>query len=156
MEVFRISKNEYAAKLTASGVAARWNKGGEYVLYTGSSRSLSTLELIVHGNAVKPAIDYKLMVISIEDNDNHIERLFSKDLPKNWRLFSAYYELQKIGSDWYRSNRSLVLKVPSAIITNEFNYIINTRHHDFMNCITLVRTEDYFWDDRLLALTKRS
>ncbi len=83
---------------------------------------------MVHLNSIKPLINYKIMVISIEDNDHLIEQIQSKILPKNWRDFNSYSKLQNIGSDWYRTNRSLVLKIPSAIITNEYNYIINTRH----------------------------
>jgi len=61
----------------------------------------------------------------------------------------SYPQLQQLGSEWYQSNKSLILKVPSAVIPMEYNYIINTRHPDFQNNVTLVRTEDYFWDERL-------
>ncbi len=154
MEVYRISTSKYAKYLTASGASARWNRDGEFVLYTASSRSLATLELMVHLNSIKPLINYKIMVISIEDNDHLIEQIQSKILPKNWRDFNSYSKLQNIGSDWYRTNRSLVLKIPSAIITNEYNYIINTRHPDFLNSIKLVRSEDFYFDKRLLKLIK--
>jgi len=154
MEVFRIATSKYAKSLIASGASARWNRGGEFVLYTASTRSLATLELMVHVNAIKLLTNYKVMVISIEDNDNHIEKLLSRKLPKNWRGFQAYSKLQSIGSDWYRSNRSLVLKIPSAIITSEYNYIINTRHPDFLKSVKLVRTEDFYFDERILNLLK--
>jgi RES domain-containing protein len=78
--------------------------------------------------------------------------ILQKDLPKNWRDTGGYPELQKLGSEWYHSNRSLVLKVPSAVIPKEYNFLINTNHPDFNNQekISLVRNEDYFWDERLL------
>jgi RES domain-containing protein len=90
------------------------------------------------------------MVISIADNDSLIKQVPTRDLPKDWKLSTAYPDLQAIGSDWYTNKESLILKVPSAIITQEFNYIINTLHPDFSNNVQLVRTEDYFWDERLL------
>lgn len=150
MEIFRISAANYAKALTSSGSSNRWNEAGQKVIYAGSSRSLATLELIVHESAVKPEIDYKVMVISIADDDTLFETIVQKQLPKNWRFLDAYAELQKIGSDWYIAQRSLVLKVPSAIVPKEYNYVINTLHPDFGTMISLVRQEDYFWDPRLL------
>lgn len=150
MEVFRISKEEYSISLLSSGSENRWNLKGQYVLYNGSSRSLSSLELIVHKGAVKPTFLYKVMVISIADDDYLIKQIKIKDLPTNWRSLAAYSVLQKIGSDWYKKQESLVLKIPSAIIPLEYNYIINVEHPDFHTKVKLVRTEDYFWDSRLL------
>lgn len=149
MEVFRISAEKYTSKLTASGGANRWNKRDQYVLYTGSSRSLSTLELIVHKSSIAPLDTYKVMVISISDSDHLSKQIFISGLPTIWRTMSAYSALQQIGSDWYNNQESLVLKVPSAVITNEFNYMINIEHPDFKNNVNLVRVEDYYWDDRL-------
>jgi RES domain-containing protein len=151
MEVFRISREEYASSLSSSGSANRWNTKGQNVLYAGSSRSLSSLELIVHKGAVKPALQYKVMVISIADDDHLVNQIHMNDLPANWRLFAAYSNLQNIGSDWYNSQESLVMKVPSAVIPFEYNYVINMEHPDFSKAVSLVRTEDYFWDSRLLS-----
>lgn len=149
MEIFRISKKIHSSKLTASGSANRWNYEGQYVIYAGSSRSLSTLELIVHKNAVKPKAEYKVMVISVADIDYLTKQIMIADLPMNWRTMAAYAVLQKIGSDWYESQDSLVLKVPSAVIPYEYNYIINTEHPEFSKHIKLVRIENYFGDTRL-------
>ncbi|MFC0878719.1 RES family NAD+ phosphorylase [Saccharicrinis sp. FJH2] len=149
MEVFRISKTDYADKLTSSGSANRWNYHGQHVIYTGSSRSLSTLELIVHRGTIIPKIEYKVMVISIADDDKLVRQILVKDLAKDWRKMSAYAVLQKTGSEWYENQETLVLKVPSAVIPKEYNYIINTEHPDFLKYVQLIRTEEYFWDTRL-------
>lgn len=149
MEVFRISKESYASALTSSGTANRWNQKGQQVIYAGSSRSLSSLELIVHKGAVVPSESYCVMVISIAAEDHLYKQIQTNDLPSNWRTFDAYSTLQKIGSDWITSQQSLVLKVPSAVIPFEYNYIINTEHPDFLSNVKLVRTEGYFWDSRL-------
>lgn len=150
MEVFRISKEVHAASLSASGSANRWNTKGQRVIYTGSSRSLSSLELVVHRGAIHPGASYRVMVISIADDDYLIKQIQRSELPPNWRSLAGYSSLQRIGSDWYSSQESLVLKVPSAIIVYEYNYVINTEHPDFSRKVQLVRTEDYFWDSRLL------
>lgn len=149
MEVFRISEASFASNLNSSGTANRWNNKGQFVIYTGSSRSLSTLELIVHKNSIKPHVNYKVIVISIADLDRLIKQVYISKLPNNWRSLSAYPVLQQIGCDWYSNQESLVLKVPSAVIPNEFNYIINTEHSDFKTNVRLVRKENYYWDNRL-------
>ncbi|PWH86316.1 RES family NAD+ phosphorylase [Brumimicrobium oceani] len=149
MAVFRISHKKHSRKLTSSGASNRWNKKNEFVIYTGSSRSLSTLELVVHRNAINPDPNYEVMIISIADDEELYEQVLTKDLPDDWRKFRRYPELQEIGSNWYKEQRSLVLKVPSAIITREFNYIINTQHPLFDEKVKLVRNEDYFFDGRL-------
>ena len=149
METFRISAKKHSSKLLSSGKANRWNKDGESVIYTGSSRSLSTLELVVHRNQINPSNEFAVMVISIADEEDLFNQILLKDLPKDWRSKQAYSALQQIGSDWYTSKKSLVLKIPSAVITKEYNYIINTDHPEFLKKIKLIRSEDYFWDKRL-------
>jgi RES domain-containing protein len=49
-------------------------------------------------------------------------------LPSNWQEPSAYPELQKIGEEWHRLKRSPILKVPSAIVPVEYNYMLNPEH----------------------------
>jgi len=150
MEVFRISKEEFSKTLSSSGSANRWNLKGQLVIYTGCSRSLSSLELVVHKGVVKPSFVYKVMVISVADDDYLTKQIKINELPTNWRSIAAYSAMQKMGSDWYNKRDSLLLKIPSAIIPLEFNYIINTEHPEFETKVSLVRTEDYFWDSRLL------
>ena len=150
MEVFRIAKEEFSKELTASGRANRWNIDDQFMIYTGSSRSLSTLELIVHKNSVQPAMKYKVKIISIADEENLFTQILQGSLSKSWRNMIAYPELQRLGSEWYQKQTSLVLKVPSAVIPKEYNYIINTKHPNFEGKVSLVRTEDYFWDERLI------
>ncbi len=151
MEVFRISRQKFSDKLTASGSPNRWNYDGQRVIYTGSYRSLSTLELVVHRGSIKPSENYKVMVISIQEEDRLFNQVSIGDLPKNWRKMAAYSVLQEIGAKWYKSKDSLVLKVPSAVIPYEFNYLINAEHPEFAKNVKLERTEDYFWDTRLLG-----
>jgi RES domain-containing protein len=151
MELFRILLEKYAGALTSSGAANRWNPAGQSVLYAGSSRSLSTLELVVHRSAIRPTENYKVMVLSVADEDRLVEQVQVRELPTNWRTIAAYGTLQKVGSNWYTRQEYLLLKVPSAVIVQEHNYLINVTHPDFEKKIKLVRTEDYFWDGRLLS-----
>lgn len=149
MEVFKICSEKYSHSLNASGASNRWNKKDEFVIYTGSSRSLSTLETVVHRAAINISRPYKILTIAIEDN-TFIKEILIQDLPNNWMTIEAYIDLQEIGSKWYNSLESLVLKVPSSIIPQEYNYIINTKHPLFTTNVILKSVENFAWDKRLL------
>lgn len=144
MEVFRISSLKYSKSLISSGKSSRWNMENQFVIYTGQSRSLSILESVVHHKTM-PLIKFEMMLISISEKEHFYTKIPITDLPKNWRTIEAYSNLQEIGSAWYMKNKSLILQVPSVIVPQEFNFIINTSHPDFNpSNVTLSSNEDYF------------
>jgi RES domain-containing protein len=147
MEIFKICKEKYAQNLQASGVSNRWNKKDEFVIYAASSRSLATLETVVHRSGINISHKYKMLKISINDSI-FVKEIPSNDLPAKWESLEAYVDLQEIGSKWYQSNESMVLKVPSVIIKEEFNFVINTKHPFFEENVKLAAIEDFFWDKR--------
>lgn len=134
----------------ASGVANRWNKDDEFVIYAGSSRSLAALELVAHRNSVSLKDEYKLMNIQLLVTSADIKEIQIKDIPKNWKSISGYPTLQKIGSDWYYSEETLLLKVPSVLIPWEFNYLINVHHPAYPKKVKLESVKDFNWDNRLV------
>ncbi len=89
------------------------------------------------------------MVIYVPDGAD-IAQISSSDLPKDWhRAGEKYYrKTRPYGDQWAIENKFLVLKVPSAIVRNEFNYLINPNHHDF-DVIKLITTESFFFDSRI-------
>jgi|SRR5690606_5747446 RES domain-containing protein len=149
MIVYNIRRAKYATQLKPSGVANRWNKDEQFVIYTSGSIALSTLELLAHRNNINVNNDFKLLSIELEIETKDIIEIFSIDLPVNWRSINSYPMLQEIGSDWYTNNKSLILKVPSSLIPLEHNYIINTNHPDFKTKVKIKSTENYLWDERL-------
>lgn len=150
MLVFRISKTKYTEKLEASGVANRWNKAGQFVIYTSGSRALATLELVVHRLAIIQTEPYKVMVMEIPiENPEMVHEIKQSELPPNWNTLQSYPRLQEIGSKWYEKNECLILKVPSALIPQEHNFVINKEHDLFKPQVRLIGLEDFFWDRRL-------
>lgn len=145
MVVYRITSAKYANQLTASGRAGRWNLTDQYVLYASSSRSLATLEMLVNRSNLHPKVDYKVMLLSVPDQFDAYE---VTDLPENWRSLAAYSRLQGLGSFWYNHGDTALLRIPSAMIPQEHNYLINTKHADFKKA-KISGVEDYFWDERL-------
>jgi RES domain-containing protein len=148
MEVFRIVKAEFFGTLCTSGRANRWNRKGQHVLYASTSRALATLEQLVHLGSVRPDADWRVMVISLPDDESFHHSLYTRDLPPDWRKLSAYANCQRLGSDWADRRTSLILHLPSAVVPMERNVMINADHPDFLEQVKLVRTEPYFWDPR--------
>jgi len=70
-------------------------------------------------------------------------------LPKQWNTIAGMHKTQALGAAWYQKQGSVVLKVPSALIKDEYNFVINVNHPDFKK-VSLVRTENFVWDGRLL------
>lgn len=147
MDVYRITKAIYADRLVASGGAARWNGRGQYVIYTAATRALACLENVVHRSGEGLLDVFRVMVIEVPD-DLVVETIDGTELPADWFDFHQYDTCQRIGGDWLRSGHSAVLRVPSAIIANEFNYLLNPAHPLFQR-IRLLRTEPFGFDPRL-------
>jgi RES domain-containing protein len=150
MIVFRITTIKYADRIQASGVSARWNKAGQRVIYTSESRSLACLENIVHRSAARLEGLYKTLVIDIPD-DLKIEIKDEKTLPAGWNITGNYRICQETGSVWFSSAKTAILKVPSVLVPQENNYILNTQHPDFSR-IRLVEAEEFYFDSRFTSL----
>lgn len=149
MILYRLAQEKFA-KLQASGMANRWNRSEQYILYTSFSISLCALELLAHTNGFRPVGTFKIMHIEVPDAP--VREVRPNELPDAWQQLAAYSLTQSIGSDWYTRMDHLLLKVPSAMVPSECNYAINTRHPDFEQQVRLVRVEDFFWDERFPLL----
>ncbi|HUH32816.1 MAG TPA: RES family NAD+ phosphorylase [Daejeonella sp.] len=134
MLTYRISQTRYARLLTASGIYARWNYEGRQVIYTGGSAALSCLEISVHKTGASlHSGDFSITTFNIPKT-LLIEEVLIKDLArkaKDWFTVANYPVTQGISERWLNLLSSAVLKVPSATIQNEFNYLLNVNHPDF-------------------------
>jgi len=111
--------------LTGSGRDSRWCSSGGKVIYTSSSVALACLENVLRRSGAGFSSDFQTIFYEIPDKIK-IEEVPIKELDENWRLRSSYSYCQAIGNIWYNKKDSLVLKVPSAIIPDEFNFVIKT------------------------------
>jgi len=90
--------------------------------------------------------DFKIATISVPD---HLIQALSVDsLPANWRHYPAPEQLADIGSEWAREQKILARKVPSAVVEDEYNILINPLHPD-MKYVSLVEVRAFVFDDRL-------
>lgn len=150
MIVYRLSKQKYSDDLTGIGAelaGGRWNHKGTRVLYTSDSRALCTAEIAVHTPMGLVPKDYFLITIEIPDN-LEMDELKKEDLPKNWRDFPYSGKTQEIGEDFINKRDILILKVPSAVVQGDYNYLINPSHKDFKK-IKIKNKEPFSFDERL-------
>lgn len=125
MKVYRISKTEYANDLNGTGAklfGGRWNQVDTPCIYTSESRSLAVLEYSVNINI--DFISDSLSICIFEIDEKQIKEIKPQELPNDWRETPAPYSTKSIGTEWLQNNVPII-KVPSIIIPDEHNYILN-------------------------------
>jgi len=153
MIVYRLSKQAYINDLSGYGAektGGRWNSKGIPILYTAASRALAVVEIAVHVPLGIIPADYYLAIIEIPDKAS-IPRIEISDLPANWNKNPFTKTTQLIGDNFIKSNKHLMVQVPSATVAGDHNYLINPRHPDFKN--VRIKSIDAFEFD--LRLFKR-
>ncbi len=153
MKVFRIEREKYL-KSTLSGIGAslsegfRWNSVNTRIVYTAETRALATLEVAVHLDLSEDLpTDRHYVEIEIPDEILILE-VDQKDLPKGWDSKPPILVTQLIGDAFVNRNEAAVLKVPSAVVHREFNYLLNPNHGDFAK-IAVLSTDRMSFDSRL-------
>ena len=81
-------------------------------------------------------------------DDASAETITEEMLPNNWRRHPAPVELEEIGTCWTEERRSLLLRVPSAVVKGDYNVLINPAHSD-MKEVEIAAVEPYLLDERL-------
>jgi|ERR1041385_1850551 RES domain-containing protein len=124
----------------------RWNSPGVAVIYGSQNKSLAALEQLVHHN---PRTPNRFKAFRFQFPDSLIETLSTRHLSADWRQEPPPPSTQQIGDAWARELRSAVLAVPSIIIPEEVNYVLNPAHSDFKK-IGIGKPETFVFDPRLL------
>ena len=152
MIVFRICNTVYSNDISGNGAkmyGGRWNNKGVPVLYTSSTRALAALEILVHisTNNVQP-IDFSILSIFLPENsiDEIPFTALKTEIDKN----GLNSNFKFIGDNWIKSNSSLLLKVPSIVIPEEYNYLVNPLHKNF-NKVKIVENKLFRFDNRLVT-----
>lgn len=150
LSVWRITSKKFI-KTAFNGKGARlyggrWNTPGTPLIYTAESKSLAVLEILVHLDS--PDLLRKYVLFEVKVEDSLVTHLGPASLPKDWRQDPPPAAAQNIGDDWASSARSAVLRVPSAIVTGEFNFLLNPRHPDFSK-LKIGPPQSFFLDPRL-------
>jgi RES domain-containing protein len=130
MKVYRIAKGRYAEDLTGIGAemyGGRWNSKGTKMVYTASSIALAMAEVAVHVPFGLLPKDYS--VICLEVPADSMSVITGDDIKGvHWKSHPPSHITQKIGDTFVALNRALLLKVPSAVVQGDFNFLINPLH----------------------------
>lgn len=153
MRVYRIEREKYL-DTTLTGIGAsltegyRWNSINTHIVYTAESRALAMLEVSVHLDLSEDLpTDRYYVEIEIPEDVEVIE-VNMEDLPLNWDAKPPALATQYIGDDFVKQNIAPVLKVPSSIVPEEYNFLINPNHPDSKN-IKVIETKTLRFDKRL-------
>ncbi len=150
MIVYRLAKSVFKHDISGTGAkinGSRWNNKGMPMLFTAEHISLATLEMLVHINFVEIPDALYLLYISLPETSTANEIKISS-LKSSWRNDEAYSAF--IGDEFLLQNKALYLKVPSAAVFEENNYIINPKHPDFSK-VKIIKSVAFEFDKRFFS-----
>ncbi len=150
MKAWRITQRRLAgAAFSGEGArlfGGRWNSPGIRVIYGAQSQSLAVLEVLVHLDT--PALLEKYVLVEVEFASPFVTDLDRSMLPKNWKSDPVPEAVQAVGDKWASSASSAVLRVPSVLLPEESNFLLNPRHPDFRS-IVISNPRSFRFDPRL-------
>lgn len=144
--VYRVCRRIHA-RLDGEGarrVGGRWNSPGRPVVYMAQSIALAVLENLVHMSRQDYPTGYVVIAAEVPD---HVAILDENAL--RFRMSDpAFPESSAAGDFWFDHGLSAVLRVRSAVVPSDFNYLINPYHIDFAQ-LAVARPEPFRFDPRL-------
>ena len=150
MFVYRIGKTRYANDLSGEGArlfGGRWNHKLTACIYTSESRALAVLEYTVNVNmeAIPRALSFTVIEIP---SSSTIYTLTEDKLPGNWNESPAPAASKDFGTLLLKAAKTAIIKIPSAIITRECNYLLNPAHIN-SKAFKIVEISDFVYDVRI-------
>lgn len=150
MRVYRLARQKYVDDLSGTGAALfgyRWNSKGVKMVYTAQSRALAMAEVAVHLSLISLPEDYMMITLELPD-ELTIAELDLGLLDFGWNNFPHSPKTQEMGDSFVRKAESCALKVPSAVVKGDFNYLLNPQHPE-MKFAKIIEVEPFPFDRRL-------
>ncbi len=149
MLVYRVGKTKHANDLSGEGAkinGGRWNRKNFPCLYTSASRALSLLEYTVNVNIED--IPRALSVSTIEIPDSGILKINEASLPGDWKQVPSPSSTKDFGTHFLKAGKKAIIQIPSSIIKEEYNYLLNPAHPESRN-FKIVEIRDLVYDVRI-------
>ncbi len=148
--VWRLCAAKYAAT-AFSGEGAelyggRWSPAGIPLAYGSEHRALAVIEVLANAEERDRLFFEKWVFAYAEVSPDLIEK--PAKFPSSWRDYPHSKETQLFGAEWVRARRSAALRVPSAVVPGEFNYLLNPAHPQFAK-VKIGKPEPFSFDPRL-------
>ncbi len=152
MHLYRLLRREFASPDPFSGEGSflyggRWSSPGTRLSYASSYRSLAVLEYRAHIDAAFASQDLVIASLFVPDD---VTVAPTPPLPANWRQTPASENLRAIGDRFVASFEAAIMLVPSVILPEESNALINPNHPDIKRIVRLPELVAFRFDSRLL------
>jgi RES domain-containing protein len=152
--VWRLARSEFADELDGEGArlfGGRWNSRGRTALYTSTHLSLSVLEVYVH---IPPALRDNLPVLQAVQISIPADASTTRIPPERLRELMTSTDpmaaCRAVGDHWIDRGEELILEVPSILVVEETNLILNPAHIG-MKDVAIVSARAFHFDSRLAA-----
>jgi RES domain-containing protein len=170
MKFYRITTCDHVNDLSGEGAylhGGRWNSKGTRILYTAESMALSMIEALAHITMVNQKRAYCWVVLEanglVEHQpgalgeeelqpapENWFGQIDVDDLPADFRTNPGPDALRAIGDQFIAEGKYLALKVPSVVVPDSFNYLLNPGHALF-NKLMVENVQEVSFDQRLVG-----
>jgi RES domain-containing protein len=152
VEVFRLTRRKFAGEDPFDGEGSflfggRWSSTGKRICYAATHRSLAILEYLAHID--RGLVPNDLVIATLEIPED-IVMAGAPTVPREWREYPAPASLKKIGDDFIADGKFAVLMVPSVLVPQEDNVLLNPLHADATRMIRQKRLVPFRYDPRLL------
>jgi RES domain-containing protein len=154
VNLWRISKHSSLDGRGGRIASARWHSRGRPIVYFAEYPAGALCEALVHLELSPPNFPAHYALLKAEAAEKASTESVDLDaLVKNWA--KNYLVTRTIGDEWLASRRTALLRVPSVILPETFNLLLNPEHPDAA-LLTVVWHREYPWDERLLDLRQRT
>lgn len=154
MILYRIGNCIRAGDVSGTGAklfGGRWNSIGTPMHYMAANRALAALEVLANKNTMTGGENLCLSIFEVPENS--IITIEISDLPDDWRDYPSIPSLKKLGDKFVQQGKFLLLRVPSAIIEDEYNFLMNVSH-PLADQIKVKEIKSFRFDERLAYATE--
>ena len=147
MILWRISDHRSLDGAGGLRAPARWHTAGRRIVYCAPDPATALAEILVHLELDAFDLPDPLQYLEIEAPDTISKKAVDVDaLGKNWQTNEA--ATRRAGDEWLRSERTVLLRVPSVIVPATWNYLLNPQHPESAQ-IRVIRVHRHSIDRRL-------
>ena len=148
MFLWRISNHLSLEGDGALRAPGRWHTRGRRVVYCAQSPAAALLEILIHFEIDIQDLPARYRLLKIEAPDDvQVERVSVDQLPADWPENTEM--TRALGDGWLTGGSVSLLTVPSAIVPETFNILLNPAHKDAKR-IVIVQAGEYAIDPRLI------
>ena len=125
--LWRISNYADLSGIGGLHVSGRWHSKGRPIIYTAEHPSGAMNEMLVNIAREDLPDNFQFLKIELTD-DVLVEGIGPEHLPANWAQDRSV--TRAFGDKWLAQQRGLALRVPSALVPETFNVLLNPAHPD--------------------------